>query len=196
VGTWPRRKYDKLSNQSDNGCTTRPDRSDDRAACDLAVRIITAPANFVAATEVFAELQLKCLWTCNWSSSRVAISRNRSFFSCNWSVCRGATEVLVDLQLVLLDLQLVRLANTECFCLTLYYPFSCNWCTLWVANTECFRLILYYPFSCNWCTLWVTNTECFRLILYYPFRCKRTVVRVAIDVYFELQILSFQEFAT
>jgi hypothetical protein len=26
---------------------------------------------------------------------------------------------------------------------------SCNWYTLRVANTECFRLILYYPFNCN-----------------------------------------------
>jgi hypothetical protein len=109
---------------------------------------------------------------------------------------------------------------------------SCNRCTLRVANTECFLLIIYYPFSCNpivvrvaidvhselqirsdsaWyyttlqlqldsgsscnrCTLRVANTECFHLILYYPFNCNRTVLRVAIDVHFELQKLSFQGF--
>jgi hypothetical protein len=27
---------------------------------------------------------------------------------------------------------------------------SCNWYTLRVANTKCFRMIQYYPFSCNW----------------------------------------------
>jgi hypothetical protein len=40
----------------------------------------------------------------------------------------------------------------------------------------------------------VANTECFRLILYYPFSCNQTVVRVAIDVHSELQILSFEGF--
>jgi hypothetical protein len=67
---------------------------------------------------------------------------------------------------------------------------SCNWYTLRVANTECFRLILYYPLSCNWYTVRVTNTKFFRLILYNPFSCNRIVVWVAIDAHSELQILS------
>jgi hypothetical protein len=76
---------------------------------------------------------------------------------------------------------------------------SCNRCTFLVANTECFRLMLYYSFSlqpdnCNWYTLRVANSKCSRLILYYPFSCNRIVVRVAIDVHSELQILIFQGF--
>jgi hypothetical protein len=44
--------------------------------------------------------------------------------------------------------------------------------------------------SCNQFTLRVANTECFSLIIYYPFSCNLTVIRVAIDVHPELQILS------
>jgi hypothetical protein len=44
--------------------------------------------------------------------------------------------------------------------------------------------------SCNRFTLRVANTECFSLIIYYPFSCNLTVIRVAIDVHPELQILS------
>jgi hypothetical protein len=43
---------------------------------------------------------------------------------------------------------------------------------------------------CNWYTLRVANTKRFRLILYHPFSCNWTVVRFAIDVHSELQILS------
>jgi multisubunit Na+/H+ antiporter MnhE subunit len=73
---------------------------------------------------------------------------------------------------------------------------SCNWYTLRVASTKFFRLILY-PFSCNpdsgsscnWYTVQVANTKFFLLIL-YPFSCNQIVGRVAIDIHFELQILS------
>jgi hypothetical protein len=100
-------------------------------------------------------------------------------------------------------------ANTECFRLIMYYP------TPSVATRQWFELQLIYTpsckywalppdtilplqlqpnsgSSCNWYTLWVANTKCFRLILYYPFSCNRTTIRVAIDVHFELQILSFR----
>jgi hypothetical protein len=73
---------------------------------------------------------------------------------------------------------------------------SCNWYTLRVANTECFRLILYYPFSCNPTMARVAidiHSELQILSafvwLYYPSCCIRIVVRVAIDVQSELQVL-------
>jgi hypothetical protein len=44
--------------------------------------------------------------------------------------------------------------------------------------------------SCNRYIIRVANIECFCPILYYCFSCNRTVVLVAIDVHFELQILS------
>jgi hypothetical protein len=44
--------------------------------------------------------------------------------------------------------------------------------------------------SCNQYTLRVANAERFRLILYYPFTCNPTVVPVAINIHFELQMLS------
>jgi hypothetical protein len=59
-------------------------------------------------------------------------------------------------------------------------------CKYWVISPD-----TILPLHCNLrCTLRVANTECFCLILYYPFCFNWIVVRVAIDVYFELQILS------
>jgi hypothetical protein len=52
--------------------------------------------------------------------------------------------------------------------------------------------LLTHPFSCNRIVVRVANTKCFCLILYYPFSYNWTVVWVAIDVHFELQILSFR----
>jgi hypothetical protein len=119
------------------------------------------------------ELQLKCLRSCNWSDDVLQLeclrSCNRSALkSCNWSVCRVAT---------VLPLQLQSDSGS-----------SCNRCTLRVANTKCFPPDTALPLqlqpdsgsSCNRCTLWVANTEYFRLILYYTFSCNPTVVRVAI----------------
>jgi hypothetical protein len=106
----------------------------------------------------------------------------------------------------------LRVATIECFRPILYYPFSCNRTIVWVAiyvhselqilsapavlpdNTLPVQLQLDSGSSCNRCTLWVTNTKCFRLIQYYPFSCNRIVVRVAIEVHSELQILGFQWF--
>jgi hypothetical protein len=130
----------------------------------------------------------------------------------------------------------VRVTNTKCFRLILYYPFSCNRtvvrvaidahselqilsASVWYYTTPSvvarywFELQLIYTpsckywmllpdtvlpvplqpdsgLSCNWYTLQLANTKCFRLILYYPFSCNWIVVRVAIDVHYELQILS------
>jgi hypothetical protein len=48
------------------------------------------------ATEAFEELQLKCFPSCNRSAYWVAIEMLLK--SCNWSGCRVATRVLVELQ--------------------------------------------------------------------------------------------------
>jgi hypothetical protein len=72
---------------------------------------------------------------------------------------------------------------------------SCNRCTLRVANTECSLLMLYYPFSCNPTevrvaidTLRVAN-KCFRLILYYLFDCNWTVIVPIYTVVIGLDLL-------
>jgi hypothetical protein len=71
---------------------------------------------------------------------------------------------------------------------------SCNWYTLRVANTKCFRLMLYYPFICNSIVVRVAIDICSELQILsasaYAFSCNPTVVRVAIDVHSKLQILS------
>jgi multisubunit Na+/H+ antiporter MnhE subunit len=86
----------------------------------------------------------------------------------------------------------------------MHYPFSCNLIVVWVAidihselqilsasawyyftpsvaTQQWFELQSMYTSSCN--------IECFCLILYYPFCCNWTVVWVATDVHFKLQIL-------
>jgi hypothetical protein len=71
---------------------------------------------------------------------------------------------------------------------------SCNWYTFRVATTKCFRLMLYYPFICNSIVVRVAIDICSELqilsVSTYAFSCNPTVVRVAIDVHSELQILS------
>jgi hypothetical protein len=67
---------------------------------------------------------------------------------------------------------------------------SCNWYTLRVANTECFCLILYHPFSCNRIVVRVAIDVHSDIQIQSAFSCNRTVVRVAIDVHSKMQILS------
>jgi hypothetical protein len=70
------------------------------------------------------------------------------------------------------------------------YTLSCKYLVLTPDTILPLQLQPDTSSSCNWYTHRVVNTECFRLILYYPFRCNQTVVRVAIDIHSELQILS------
>jgi hypothetical protein len=63
-----------------------------------------------------------------------------------------------------------------------------------VANTKCFRLTLYYPFSCNRTVVRVALDAQSELrilsafVSYYttPFSCNPALVRVAIGIHFEL----------
>jgi hypothetical protein len=190
-------------------------------------------------------MSFKKIQCCNHCTYRLAIFTAKPiatevfFKSCNWSAYGLAIKVLCGLAIrgSCCNQFTLRVANTECFRLIIYYPFNCNQIvvqvtidfTLRVANNEYVRLILYYPLqlqpnsgsscnqftlpsckyrvlsldnilplqlqpdsgsSCNRCTLRVANTECFLLIIYYPFSCNPIVVRVAIDVHSELQILS------
>jgi hypothetical protein len=96
----------------------------------------------------------------------------------------------------------LRVANTKCFRLILQQWFELQLihtpsCKYWVLPPDTILPLQLQPNSglrCNRCTFRVANTECFHLILYYLFRCNQIVVRVAIDVHSELQILIFQGF--
>jgi hypothetical protein len=152
--------------------------------CWVTIRLIKIIKNYmyIVATEMLEELQLKCLPCCNWSAVWVAIRLTKiikitclelqlkCLRSCNWVAYRVATGVLVELQLKCLR--------------------SCNWSACWVATVLTLQLQPDSGSSCNQCTLRVANTDWFRLILYYSFRCNPIVVRVAIDIHYELQILS------
>jgi hypothetical protein len=101
------------------------------------------------ATEMFKELQMRCLLCCNWSDCWVPIEVLVELqlyypFSCNRTVVRVAIDVNSELQV---------LSASAWYCTTLQLQpdsgSSCNRCTLRVANTECFHLILYRTFSCN-----------------------------------------------
>jgi hypothetical protein len=167
--------------------------------CGCGLAISHNQTFFVVATEAFAELKLKCLWACNWSVCGFAITHNRNFFLVG-------TEVFTELHLKSLwTCKWSALLSCNCttpsvaigqwFELQSMYTPSCKY---WVLPPDTVLPLQLQPdsgSSCNRCTLRVANTECFRLVLYYPFRCNQIVIRVAIDVHSELQILRFQVFS-
>jgi hypothetical protein len=138
--------------------------------CWVAIRLINFFKNYISrvATEVFEELQLKCLSCCNSTVCWVAIhlikkiittaswpntSSGLSYTSCNWSARGVAIEVLSVLQLECLlscnlstknyKIYMSRLATEAFEKLQLKCFPSCNWSAYWVA-------IEVYLKSCNW----------------------------------------------
>jgi hypothetical protein len=160
-------------------------------------------------------MSFKKIQCCNHCTYRLAIFTAKPiatevfFKSCNWSAYGLAIKVLCGLAIrgSCCNQFTLRVANTECFRLIIYYPLqlqpdsgsSCNrflHSELQIMNT--FAWYCTTPSSCNLTVarvainlhFRVANTECFLLIIYYPFSCNPIVVRVAIDVHSELQILS------
>jgi hypothetical protein len=66
---------------------------------------------------------------------------------------------------------------------------SCNWYTLRVANTKCFCLILYYPFRCNPIMVQVAFDVHFELQLKCLRSCNWGACHVATGALFELQLV-------
>jgi hypothetical protein len=129
------------------------------------------------------------LSSCNWYTLRVA---NTKFFclilypfSCNLTVVRVAIDIHSEFQI---------LSNFAWYYTTpsLQPEMYTSSCKYWVLLPDIVLPLLFQldsGSSCNRRTLRVANIECFRLILYYPFCCNQTVVQVAIDIHFELQVL-------
>jgi hypothetical protein len=94
--------------------------------------------------------------SCNWYTRRVANTKCfRLIFCTTPSV---AIEQWIELQSMYTPSCKYWVLQLDTVLLIKLQPDSgsyCNWYTLRVANTECFRLILYYPFHCNRIAVWV-----------------------------------------
>jgi hypothetical protein len=64
---------------------------------------------------------------------------------------------------------------------------SCNRCKLQVANTECFRITRYHPFSCNWTVVQVAIDVHSELQILSASAWYCTTPSVATRQWFELQ---------
>jgi hypothetical protein len=113
-------------------------------------------------------------------------------FSCNSTVVRVAIDIHSKLQILSASVWYYNtpsIATRQWFELQSMYTWSCKY---WVLPPDTVLPLLLQPDNgsgCNCYTLWVAITKFFRLIL-YPFSCNRIVVRVPIDIHFEMQILS------
>jgi hypothetical protein len=155
--------------------------------CTLLFRLIlyySFSCNPIVLRVVIIHYELQILSTSSWYCTPLSF--------CNRTVVRVANDVHSKLQV---------LSASAWY---LYYPISCNWTVVWVAIYAYSELQILSA-STWYCTTPIVATgqwfklqsmsipSCKNSVLLpdtIPFNCNLTVVRVAIDIHIELQMLS------